>query len=380
VTKHPDLFAALAAPFEPVEVKQRAGSGGRTLHYVTASTVANRLDSVLGPECWDFELKPWGDDALIGCLIVRLPDGSVLKKSNVGGCADMQSDDDATKSAASDCLKRCAATLGVGRYLYRDGVPAFVQGRQPATETALEHLPSNSEQSAPAAPNRERPQGSANGGATQGGGQGRGGQPRSGKAMFAWTKEQEQRHEVGLLKYLNGWAKLQEFPPRMIDWDENQVKAGYAEAVRKIQSIGGGQRPPDDSSYDEALANQQAPVGAADAGAEKTDPSAALAVQLDIGVSDPFNVLKLRIKTGAYELAVANNGGRAFHEGDKAAAIINQVDSVAAVVAGRPVGSLRACRDQELLEKVAAEIQSNLEAIRAARKAQAGPSDRAIAS
>jgi hypothetical protein len=64
-------------------------------------------------------------------------------------------------------------------------------------------------------------------------------------------KEQEQRHEVGLLKYLNGWAKLQEFPGRMVDWDADQVNQAYAEAVRKLQSISNGHA----EAYEEALAN-----------------------------------------------------------------------------------------------------------------------------
>ncbi len=61
----------------------------------------------------------------------------------------------------------------------------------------------------------------------------------------------EQRHEVGLLKYLNGWAKLQDFPSRMVDWDAEQVALAYGEAIRKIQSI----QPVRNESYEEALAN-----------------------------------------------------------------------------------------------------------------------------
>ena len=74
---------------------------------------------------------------------------------------------------------------------------------------------------------------------------------RTGKALFAWTKDMEQRHEVGLLKYLNGWAKLQEFPSRMVDWDGEQVSLAYQEAIRKIQSI----QPSRAEAYEEALAN-----------------------------------------------------------------------------------------------------------------------------
>ena len=69
--------------------------------------------------------------------------------------------------------------------------------------------------------------------------------------MFAWTKDQEQRHEVGLLKYLNSWAKLQDFPGRMVDWDAEQVALAYGEACRKLQSI----QPARAEAMEEALAN-----------------------------------------------------------------------------------------------------------------------------
>jgi len=51
MTQFPDLFAALAAPFEPQEVRVRS-QGGRQLSYITARTAMNRLDDVLGPENW----------------------------------------------------------------------------------------------------------------------------------------------------------------------------------------------------------------------------------------------------------------------------------------------------------------------------------------
>lgn len=127
MTKHPEIFAALAAPFEGTDVKQRDGQGRNKLSYITARTVMNRLDEVLGPEGWDFELRPWGD-SLIGTLIMRMPDGAVVKKSDAGGRAGMKAADDDAKSAGSDCLKRCGAMAGVGRYLYNDGQVSFGTG------------------------------------------------------------------------------------------------------------------------------------------------------------------------------------------------------------------------------------------------------------
>jgi hypothetical protein len=60
--------------------------------------------------------------------------------------------------------------------------------------------------------------------------------PRSGRALFAWCKDIEQRLEVGILKYVNNWGKMQEFPGRMVDWDADQTALAYAEACRKLRA------------------------------------------------------------------------------------------------------------------------------------------------
>ena len=243
MTKFPDLFAALAAPFEQHEVKVRPAQGGRQLQYITARTAMNRLDSVLGPENWWDEYVPL-ENSVICKLSVRLADGQVVTKADAGGYAGMADQGDDDKSGFSDAFKRAAAKFGVARYLYRDGVPAFVRERQPSVENVPAEPASNGNgQSAPAT--KEVPARSSNG-------NGNGNVPRSGKALFAWTKDMEQKHEVGLLKYLNGWAKLQEFPGRMIDWDNDQVALAHAEAVRKLQSIQPSNRS---EAYEEALAN-----------------------------------------------------------------------------------------------------------------------------
>jgi len=240
MTMHPDLFAALAAPFEPHEVKVRSQSG-RQLHYITARTVMNRLDDVLGPENWWDEYVP-GEHSVLCKLTIRLPDGSLLTKADAGGYAGMADSGDDDKSGYSDGFKRAAVKFGVARYLYRDGVPGFVQERTaaaavPATPAQAEPEPAPAQ--AAASPVIPRNGNSA------------GNPPRTGKALFAWTKDQEQRYQVGLLKYLNQWAKLQEFPGRMVDWDGDQVSLAYHEAVRKLQSV---QSAPQEN-YEEALSN-----------------------------------------------------------------------------------------------------------------------------
>jgi Rad52/22 family double-strand break repair protein len=122
-TQHPDLFAALAAPFEPHELKHRS-QAGKQLSYITARTAMNRLDSVVGPENWWDQYVP-GEKSVLCRLTLRLPDGQLLTKCDAGGYAGMSDEGDDDKSGYSDAFKRACVKFGVGRYLYRDGVPTF---------------------------------------------------------------------------------------------------------------------------------------------------------------------------------------------------------------------------------------------------------------
>jgi hypothetical protein len=254
--RYADLFAALAAPFETHEVKIRAAAGGRQLHYITARTAMNRLDNVIGPINWWDEYVP-GANSVMCRLTIRLPDGSTLTKVDAGGYAGMADQGDDDKSGFSDAFKRACAKFGVARYLYRDGVPNYAMenhGEVPGEPAGRpqERSPAGGQydraigrQDAPrgrqeAQTRQERPQSNQSPAA-----------PRSGRALFAWTKEQEQRHEVGLLKYINNWGKLQDFPGRMIDWDEEQVRLAYAEAMRKLTQVGNGPQEP----HEEAMSN-----------------------------------------------------------------------------------------------------------------------------
>ena len=45
-----------------------------------------------------------------------------------------------------------------------------------------------------------------------------------------------------LLAYANSWAKLQEFPGRMVDWSAEQVALAHTELCRKLASIPGDQQ------------------------------------------------------------------------------------------------------------------------------------------
>jgi hypothetical protein len=235
-----EIFAALAAPFAPWEVKHRTQSG-RSVPYVTARTISNRLDNVLGPVNWWDEYQP-GEHSVNCRLTIRLPDGSTLTKQDAGGYAGMSDHGDDDKSGFSDALKRAAVKFGISRYLYGDGTPLFVSERyefdQPTRQEGgargergswgQQGQSQRPQQQAPARQQPERPEGQQYG------------DPKTGRALFAALKELEQRHEIALIKLVSDWAKQQDFPARMVDFSPEQVSAAYAEACRQLHSVQDG--------------------------------------------------------------------------------------------------------------------------------------------
>jgi hypothetical protein len=253
MNQHLDLFAALAAPFEHDEVRVRPQEG-RQLQYITARTVMNRLDDVLGPSNWWDEYVPL-EHSVICRLTIRLPDGSTLTKSDAGGYAGMPDSGDDDKSGFSDSFKRAAVKFGIGRYLYRDGIPRFIKERL-HEHTALSE-PSRHPASSPQA---SQPTPSTRGPVARGGHA----TPQSGKALFAWIKQQDEQHGFDLLRKISDWAKGPAFPARMIQWNADQVQQAYRQACSMIPPLAAevslpesserGADAGDDSRHDRASA------------------------------------------------------------------------------------------------------------------------------
>jgi hypothetical protein len=218
--QHLELFSALAQPFEADEVRVRP-QGGRQLQYITARTVMNRLDDVLGPANWSDEYLPQ-EHSVICRLTIRLPDGTTLTKSDAGGYAGMSDSGDDDKSGFSDAFKRAAVKFGIGRYLYRDGVPRFLREQAQHTHPAADAHRSGRDAPSPPDP---RPEADDQGG----------GLPQTGKALFAWIKQQEERLGPGLLRSISEWGQCEEFPARMVQWNAEQVRRGHAEACKVIR-------------------------------------------------------------------------------------------------------------------------------------------------
>ena len=155
----------------------------------------NRLDEVLGPENWWDDFVPL-EHSVICRLTIRLPDGTILTKCDAGGYAGLADPGDDDKSGFADAFKRTAVKFGVGRYLYRDGVPRFSSAGTPS----LDESEASDAVDASAAPNAVPS--SVPCGAVRGRRRGRecsSHRPRP----VRLDQSQDEKFEYGLLKHLN---------------------------------------------------------------------------------------------------------------------------------------------------------------------------------
>ena len=97
--------------------------------YVTNRAIMTRLDSVVGPENWYNEFKPWHgankkESQLCGIAVYYEGRGFITKWD---GAED--SDIEPIKGGLSDSMKRAAVQWGIGRVLYNMD-PVFVEVEQ----------------------------------------------------------------------------------------------------------------------------------------------------------------------------------------------------------------------------------------------------------
>lgn len=131
----------LSLPFPASLMKRRKGNFGKTIEYIEASEVVSRLNSVLEGQ-WSFAVIDFRIEAeevivhgelRIGGEVRQQFGGSIITRTKDGGQLVSLADD--LKAAASDCLKKCASTFGVGLYLYQDTAPAKVNRPKPEPPT-----------------------------------------------------------------------------------------------------------------------------------------------------------------------------------------------------------------------------------------------------
>ncbi len=120
----------LEQTFSQEEIKQRDGSFGQTLNYVSGYTVIDRLNQAF-ESLWSFEIvshEIHQDEVIvIGKLtaadIIKCQFGSsrTTRAKETGEIVSLADD---LKSAATDALKKCSSLLGVGLHLYADKTPS----------------------------------------------------------------------------------------------------------------------------------------------------------------------------------------------------------------------------------------------------------------
>lgn len=237
-----DIFAALAAPFGPGEVKTRS-QGGRQLDYITARSVMNRFDNVVGPENWENEFSVVCD-CLVCKITITLPDGRRVSKMDAGGFKEMTTreggqvvtdEENTDKTGFSDALKRCAVLWGVGRHLYKDGVPEFAGGTQPQRAQQRPQQPTGAARERQAEPN------------TQNGGP----KPDTpGRRFYKWLADEGKKLDAELVRPIQDWGKRNNAHGKIIDWSEPVCMDALKEAKRLIAEIKSR-----GDAYEEALAN-----------------------------------------------------------------------------------------------------------------------------
>jgi hypothetical protein len=114
----------LEDPFTPAQIKHRKGNFNRTLAYIEAPAVINRLNDAFDG-AWSFdilehhilqeEVLVLGRLTVEGIVKTQFGNSQITRKKDTG---DVISLGDDLKAAATDALKKAATLLGVGLHLY----------------------------------------------------------------------------------------------------------------------------------------------------------------------------------------------------------------------------------------------------------------------
>lgn len=150
-----DFFRSLLAPFDPGQLSEKPGRGGKPMTWLDKRALENRLDEVCTPLGWTIEYRPTarGFTARMGILCPTHDSEWVwVFKEDGAGYEEMDAVDDDEKSGYTNALRRVAQDAwGVGRYLYRKGIPNFLDpNARPSGPTPPPAPPAPVRQSPPA--------------------------------------------------------------------------------------------------------------------------------------------------------------------------------------------------------------------------------------
>lgn len=152
------LLTQLSQPFDPKEIKWRAGATTRdkkkaqALPYAEPRAYEDRLNEIC-PEGWQVEFTPWGESR----IICRLTIHGVTRAST--GESGNSKEDIAGTAAEAQAFKRACSKFGLGRYLYDLPVPWVEYDAEKKRLLEVPSLPSRPAKPAKPAPetlSRER--------------------------------------------------------------------------------------------------------------------------------------------------------------------------------------------------------------------------------
>jgi Rad52/22 family double-strand break repair protein len=227
MTRHIAIFRALSAQFGPGEVKARS-QAGRQFSYVTARTIMNRLDEVLGPENWWDEYAPL-EKSVICRLTIRLPDGTIVTKVDAGGMAGMSDAGDDDKSGYSDAFKRAAVKFGVSRYLYGDGVAKLVSPPPPAAEATSTPPP----RPKPGSDDAQGRGGKMVYGAS--GAKPKPGTPKTGEDLYYYAANNA--IDPNLVNWISNTHTPMGFPEKIVQWSPDEVRRALPSVREHLETV-----------------------------------------------------------------------------------------------------------------------------------------------
>lgn len=112
-------FSAADIHFKPQAISQDK-TRAMAVPYIDARAVMDRLDAVLGIDCWKDAYDFLPDGSVRCTLSIRLDSESEwVQREDVGSQSEQPDGGDRVKAAVSDALKRAAVKFGIGRYLYQ---------------------------------------------------------------------------------------------------------------------------------------------------------------------------------------------------------------------------------------------------------------------
>lgn len=261
------FWQELLAPFRDDQLSETS-RGGKKLTYIDKRALSNRLDSVCGPNGWDIEFKPTarGYTARLGILCPTVSGDAWVwhYKEDGAGFEEMGSTNKTTgefeydvdndeKSGYTNAFRRAAQDAwGIGRYLYKKGIPSFLDPNTRAS-TAVPTLPpvdpigSNpavpprelADAQAPVPSTRDQPAAQAprQAAAPTGPVYDNFKIPKPGKSVFAWCKEMEKVFEIALVDGLGRDGEEQGWGRQFASWDQTQVNTICMKAIGYLRNL-----------------------------------------------------------------------------------------------------------------------------------------------